>query len=71
MNPGDRVLLETAFYEGTPFYLAVDANTGLDIGALPSELNKYLKLNNVDPGRMSAILTKRDLDNPEIQLTIN
>lgn len=71
MNVGDRVLLETAFYEGTPFYLAVDANTGLDIGALPSELNKYLKLNNVDPGRMSAILTKRDLDNPEIQLTIN
>lgn len=71
MNLGDRVLLEMSFYNGTPFYLVIDANSGLDIGALPSDLNKYLRRNNVEPGRMSAILTKRDLDNPEIQLTIN
>lgn len=66
---GDPLSLETGFYENKPFYLVVDPKSGLDIGSLPSDLNSEIKAYYHD-AKLSAVLTKRDIDYPKIKLTI-
>jgi hypothetical protein len=69
LNVGDPLNLEIGFYEGAPFYMVVDPHTGMDIGALPSETSKTIRAQFQD-AKLSATLTKRDIDYPEIALRI-
>jgi TM2 domain-containing membrane protein YozV len=47
----------------------VDPHTGMDIGALPSEVSKTIRSQFQD-AKLSATLTKRNMDYPEIALRI-
>jgi hypothetical protein len=49
--------------------MVVDPHTGMDIGALPSEVSKTIRSQFQD-AKLSATLTKRDMDYPEIALRI-
>ena len=69
LSVGDPLNLEIGFYEGSPFYMVVDPRTGMDIGALPSEVSKTIRSQFQD-AKLSATLTKRDMDYPEIALRI-
>ena len=69
LSVGDPLNLEIGFYEGSPFYMVVDPHTGMDIGALPSEVSKTIRSQFQD-AKLSATLTKRDMDYPEIALRI-
>ena len=69
LSVGDPLTLEIGFYEGAPFYMVVDPQTGMDIGALPKETSHLIRSQFQD-AKLSAILTKRDLDYPEISLKI-
>lgn len=69
LHVGDPLTLEVSTFDGAPFFLVVDPRTGLDIGALPSETNHLIRT-EFQGARLSAILTRRDLDYPEIELTI-
>ncbi len=69
LTVGDVLNLEISYYEAKPFYLVVDAKTGLDIGALPKETSRAI-LNNCPNAKLSATLVKKDFDYPEIELVI-
>lgn len=69
MNIGDKIIMETALYQGAPFFLVVDKNSNLDIGALPKDLSRQIKGIYKNPV-FEAELTKKDLDYPEIKLTV-
>lgn len=69
LSVGDPLTLEIGFYEGAPFYMVVDPRTGMDIGALPKETSHTIRSQFQD-AKLSATLTKRDLDYPEISLKI-
>lgn len=69
LNVGDVLTFETGLYEGKPFYMVVDPKTGMDIGALPSETNQSIRKQFTDP-KLSASLTKKDTELPEIFLTV-
>lgn len=69
LSVGDTLNLEISFYENKPFYLVVDPRTGLDIGALPKETSQLIR-EQFQNAKLSATLTKRDLDYPEISLVI-
>lgn len=69
LSVGDPLNLEIGFYEGSPFYMVVDPRTGMDIGALPKETSHTIRTQFQD-AKLSATLTKRDLDYPEIALRI-
>jgi len=69
LSVGDPLNLEIGFYEGSPFYMVVDPHTGMDIGALPSEVSKTIRSQFQD-AKLSATLTKRNMDYPEIALRI-
>lgn len=69
LHVGDPLNLEIGFYEGSPYYMVVDPSTGLDIGSLRSESSQTIR-NQYQDAHFSAILTKRDFDYPEIELTI-
>jgi len=69
LSIGDPIILETAFYEGKPFFLVVDPRSGLDIGALESETSHLIK-RDCPNAELSAVFAKKDFDYPEIDLTI-
>ena len=69
LSVGDPLNLEIGFYEGAPFYMVVDPRTGMDIGALPKETSHTIRT-RFQNAKLSATLTKRDLDYPEIALRI-
>ena len=69
LSVGDPLNLEIGFYEGSPFYMVVDPRTGMDIGSLPSETSRTIRTQFQD-AKLSATLTKRDMDYPEIALRI-
>lgn len=68
---GDKLSLEFGHLNGNRYFLVVDPNSGLDIGALPHDLNRELLLNNCYPENLTAVLSKRDIDKPEITIYIN
>lgn len=69
LSVGDTLNLEIDHYEGKPYYIVVDPHTGLDIGSLRSETSAMIR-NNYSEAQMSAVLSKKDIDYPEISLTI-
>ena len=67
---GSDLFLETAYFEGTPYFL-VCVSGGLDIGALPAELSQMIKSDCPD-AHLAAILTdKTDPEHPKMRLTIS
>lgn len=68
---GDKLSLEFGLYKGTRFFLVVDCYSGLDIGALPHDLSRELIANGYLPDDLTAVLSKRDIDYPEITIYIN
>ena len=69
LSVGAVLNLEIDYYEGKPYYIVVDPHTGLDIGSLRSETSAMIR-NNYSEAQMSAVLSKKDIDYPEISLTI-
>lgn len=69
LSEGAPLNLEIDHYEGKPYYIVVDPHTGLDIGSLRSETSAMIR-NNYSEAQMSAVLSKKDIDYPEISLTI-
>lgn len=69
LSEGAPLNLEIDYYEGKPYYIVVDPNTGLDIGSLRAESSKTIR-EKCPQAQMSAVLTKRDFDYPQIALTI-
>ncbi len=65
---GTPLTLETAYYNGDPFYL-VCAPNGMDLGALPKDVSFDLKRNHQN-ARLSATLTHIDKEAPMIRLTV-
>lgn len=69
LSIGTVMSLETDYYQGAPYFQVV-APTGLDIGALPSEIN-YTIRNKYPNAKLSAVLTDTNPDMPMIKLTIS
>lgn len=69
LSVGSPLNLEIDYYEGKPYYIVVDPNTGLDIGSLRAETSATIR-KNCPQAQMTAKLTKKDIDYPEISLTI-
>lgn len=69
LSPNCPLVLETAFWEGKPFFLVVDPESGLDIGALPKENSGFLK-NTYPNASFKATLMEKDLDNPVIDIEV-
>ena len=69
LSPGCDLILETAFWEGKPFFLVVDPVSGLDIGALPKENSGFLK-STYGGTSFKAKLIEKDLDNPIIEVEV-
>lgn len=69
LSVGDALNLEIDHYEGKPYYIVVDPHTGLDIGSLRSETSALIR-NKYASAHLSAVLTKKDIDYPEVSLTI-
>lgn len=66
---GTELTLETDYYEGKPFFL-VCVPGGLDIGAIPREINGMIR-NEYPKATLSAVLTdKKDLECAHMTLTI-
>lgn len=68
LTVGTPLTLETAYYDGKPFY-QVCAPNGMDLGALPREVSQDL-LHNHPHAKLSATLTFIDREAPMIKLTI-
>lgn len=68
LHVGSPLTFETAYYEGSPFYLVIEPS-GMDIGALPSEVSKML-LHDYPQAHLSAVLTKVDDQAPTLRLTV-
>lgn len=68
LHVGDPLTLEIDFYKDAPFYLVV-APSGLDLGALPSEMSKMI-LNNYPKAKLSATLKVINDDYPVIDLIV-
>lgn len=69
LSVGAPLNLEIDYYEGKPYYIVVDPNTGLDIGSLRAESSATIR-KECPEAQMSAKLTKKDIDYPQIELTI-
>lgn len=69
LSVGDPLNLEISYYENKPFYLVVDPKSTYDIGSLPKETSRLIR-SDYQNARLFAVLTKKDIDYPEIQLTI-
>lgn len=63
------LFLETAYWEGKPFFLVVDPVSGLDIGTLPKENSAFLK-NTYPNASYNVKLMEKDLDKPVIEINI-
>lgn len=67
---GSPLGIETAYYEGAPFFQLLAPN-GLDIGSFPAEVSREIK-SKYPNATISAILTnKTDLEQPYAKITIN
>ena len=69
LHVGSPLVLETAYFEGKPFFLVVDPSSGLDIGALPKENSGFLK-GRFPSASFKATLTDTDPDNPVIDIEV-
>ena len=70
LSVGSKLSLEIDYYQGKPYYIVVDPITGMDIGSLRFETSATIRKECPD-AQMSAVLIKKDIDYPEISLTIN
>lgn len=70
LSVGSKLTLEIDYYQGKPYYIVVDPISGLDIGSLRAETSATIRKECPD-AQMSAVLIKKDIDYPEISLTIN
>lgn len=66
---GSDLFLETAYFEGTPYFL-VCVSGGLDIGALPAELSQMIKSDCPDAHLAAKLTDKTDPEHPQMRLTI-
>ena len=69
LSPNCPLLLETAYWEGKPFFLVVDPQSGLDIGALPKENSGFLK-NTFPDASFKVRLMEKNLDKPVIEIEV-
>lgn len=69
LSVGTPLTLETAYYEGAPYY-QVCAPNGMDLGALPSEVSFELKRNHPN-AKLSGVLTFIDRETPKMTLTVS
>lgn len=69
LSVGTPLTLETAYYEGAPFY-QVCAPNGMDLGALPSDISFELKRNH-PTAKLSGVLTFVDREAPMMTLTVS
>lgn len=69
LSPNCPLLLETAYWEGKPFFLVVDPQSGLDIGALPKENSGFLK-NTYPNASFKVRLMEKDLNKPVIEIEV-
>lgn len=69
LSVGTPLTLETAYYEGAPYY-QVCAPNGMDLGALPKEISQDL-IKNHPSAKLSGVLTFIDREEPRMRLTIS
>ena len=69
ISVGSPLTLETAYYDGTPYFL-VCVKGGLDIGSLPHELSRTLKLEYPDAYITAFLTDKTDLLHPKMKFTV-
>lgn len=69
LSPNCPLVLETAYWEGKPFFLVVDPVSGLDIGALPKQNSGFLK-NTFPNATYKVSLMEKDLDNPVVDIEV-
>ena len=69
LTVGTPLTLETAYYEGSPYY-QVCAPNGMDLGALPKEISQDL-IKNHPSAKLSGVLTFIDREEPRMRLTIS
>lgn len=69
LSVGTTLTLETAYYEGSPYY-QVCAPNGMDLGALPKEVSQDL-FKNHPTAKLSGVLTFIDREVPRMRLIIS
>ncbi len=69
LRKGCELEIETAYYQGTPYFL-VCAPNGPDIGALPKELSQYIKEQCPDAYLTAILKDNSDSSHPYIALKI-
>lgn len=66
---GSPLILERDYYEGKPFFLVCTPD-GLDIGAVPSEINAMIQKDRPNAKLSAELVDKNDIDHAIMRLTI-